>query len=414
MAKTIKFNLILDKKPVRDIESLRDNFNVSDILDVYENRLLHRWLKVRKYDDFLEKVEGINEQADKDLLINLANIFEIKVDKDFIDKLFMDLDERNTKKAKASFGYDMNHKEIIKRYHLEYDKLINSIHSNKDSIGKLKAICNDIEENYVDLFIKDIYEVSNISVMLILLMLSKKNGRLREYILKNESIIDIINENILADIDKESHTSDIDLSYEERKVFEVLSNNNYGSKILNDDQIEILTNKYDVKVAFTSIHTWKNISDKDIVILDWENESGGDRVSDKDNKMTYPLNDTRGMLFKGLNLFTNSKILKVKYAYYDDIKNICNKNIIEAIDSKSDVLNKNIKVYNGTTERYWKEIEGSDKKVMIIYASKDSCIRNYGDKNNQLTYEDINGKFPILNGLELNNNSNGSIVYMEV
>ncbi len=36
MAKTIKFNLILDGNPVRDIEDLRDNFSIEDILEVYK------------------------------------------------------------------------------------------------------------------------------------------------------------------------------------------------------------------------------------------------------------------------------------------------------------------------------------------------------------------------------------------
>ena len=50
MAKTIKFNLICDGKPVRSIEDLQNNFSIEDILDYYNNKLLHRWLEVRGYE----------------------------------------------------------------------------------------------------------------------------------------------------------------------------------------------------------------------------------------------------------------------------------------------------------------------------------------------------------------------------
>lgn len=46
MAKTIKFNLICDEKPVRTIEDLQNSFSIEDVLNYYNNQLLHRWLRV--------------------------------------------------------------------------------------------------------------------------------------------------------------------------------------------------------------------------------------------------------------------------------------------------------------------------------------------------------------------------------
>lgn len=37
MAKTIKFNLICDDKPVRTIEDLQENFSIEDVLKYYQN-----------------------------------------------------------------------------------------------------------------------------------------------------------------------------------------------------------------------------------------------------------------------------------------------------------------------------------------------------------------------------------------
>lgn len=59
MAKTIKFNLICDEKPVRTIEDLQNNFSIEDVLDYYNNQLLHRWLSVRGYNSELEAVSAI-------------------------------------------------------------------------------------------------------------------------------------------------------------------------------------------------------------------------------------------------------------------------------------------------------------------------------------------------------------------
>ncbi|MBF0228235.1 MAG: hypothetical protein HQK63_01365 [Desulfamplus sp.] len=37
MTKPIKFNLILDGKPIRDITGLEENFNIDDLLEHYKS-----------------------------------------------------------------------------------------------------------------------------------------------------------------------------------------------------------------------------------------------------------------------------------------------------------------------------------------------------------------------------------------
>ena len=59
MAKTIKFNLICDDKPVRTIEDLQENFSIEDVLKYYQNGLLLRWLEVRGYEAEYKKVSEI-------------------------------------------------------------------------------------------------------------------------------------------------------------------------------------------------------------------------------------------------------------------------------------------------------------------------------------------------------------------
>ena len=71
MAKTIKFNLICDNKPVRTIEDLQENFSIEDVLKYYNNGLLKRWLAVRGYKAELEKVEAMEETE----ALHISHIF---------------------------------------------------------------------------------------------------------------------------------------------------------------------------------------------------------------------------------------------------------------------------------------------------------------------------------------------------
>ena len=59
MAKTIKFNLILDGYPVRTLEELQEHFSLEDMANYFENGLLERWLEVRGYEDELKAVREI-------------------------------------------------------------------------------------------------------------------------------------------------------------------------------------------------------------------------------------------------------------------------------------------------------------------------------------------------------------------
>ena len=77
MAKTIKFSLRLDDKPIRDIKGLQENFCIDDILEFYYNGLLQKWLKVRGFDDYLKKVEA--SQDNDSVIIQLINIFDIEI-----------------------------------------------------------------------------------------------------------------------------------------------------------------------------------------------------------------------------------------------------------------------------------------------------------------------------------------------
>ena len=100
MIKKIKFALIINGKPCRSVEDLKDNFHVNDILYRYKDGTLKKWLSVHNYKDEYDKLSQIDENIDdKDILIKLTEMFfydeenlnELKKD---IESLFNDKIER--------------------------------------------------------------------------------------------------------------------------------------------------------------------------------------------------------------------------------------------------------------------------------------------------------------------------------
>lgn len=166
MAKTIKFNLILDEKPVRTIEDLRENFAIEDILEVYNNGLLHRWLEVRGYLDVLEKVNYIKDETNIGQIKNLIKIFEIDCDDAKIEESIGILDFIIEKKVLLEHYNKLDYKlkVVIDDYHAGYDSIINDIIENKDNMPKIKANIKEIEENYMGLFNLNYRELYNILV----------------------------------------------------------------------------------------------------------------------------------------------------------------------------------------------------------------------------------------------------------
>lgn len=156
MAKTIKFNLILDEYPVRNIEGLREHFSIEDILKYFENGLLERWLKVRGYAKQCEAVEAIDKSLDKkEIVTALAKIFEVvDLDEEEIEKAVCILDYLEEEKEQNAIYRDnaIEKNKIIEDYHSGYVALIEHMEANKDKMAVLKADAIQMEREYMGLF----------------------------------------------------------------------------------------------------------------------------------------------------------------------------------------------------------------------------------------------------------------------
>ena len=164
MAKTIKFNLICDGKPIRTIEDLQNHFSIEDVLEYYNNQLLHRWLKVRGYSTELEKVSAITSKKKMDIIKELITIFNVTTD---IAKIEEDVyileyhDER--KKALDRYNREQyNVDYIICEYRYRYQQLVNDILFYTCDAAKIKANITILTEDFtwvMELFHKDFFGV---------------------------------------------------------------------------------------------------------------------------------------------------------------------------------------------------------------------------------------------------------------
>lgn len=150
MAKTIKFNLICDEKPIRTIEDLQNNFSIEDVLSYYNNKLLHRWLNVRGYNLELEKVSSITSTDPMEIIKELICIFDVSSDIVKIEENIYMLKYLDERKELCAIYEKENYKanRIIDDYANGYRQLVNGILDNPTDVAIIKANIAEIVTNY--------------------------------------------------------------------------------------------------------------------------------------------------------------------------------------------------------------------------------------------------------------------------
>ena len=91
MAK-IKFNLNFGGEQIRTLDDLRDSFSIEDVLDVYINGLLVKWLDVHNHKNELEQVKAVQAADARGILTELIKIFGVSDDPSEIEDSLSVLD----------------------------------------------------------------------------------------------------------------------------------------------------------------------------------------------------------------------------------------------------------------------------------------------------------------------------------
>lgn len=213
MAKTIKFNLICDNKPIRTIEDLQNHFSIEDVLSYYNNKLLHRWLDVRGYQEELEKVNAITADKPVEIIKELIKIFRVASDGRKIEECVYIL-EYVEKRKELFLIYEVENyqtKRIIEDYDRGYWQLVDGILQNPQDIAVIKANISEMTSNYAwilglnhrELFYVLLDQPSPLAVMCLLM-----NEHSRKYYLP----VEVENEDGTISYDTES------LSHKDKKL----------------------------------------------------------------------------------------------------------------------------------------------------------------------------------------------------
>lgn len=197
--KQIKFNIMSGNVHCRNINDLKENFNIHDILNAFENGILERWLLSQKLDDICNKVSSIDKSAgDSQKLESLIKIIYEDENEDFINNIcsealsVIDYESRRKSELENINNFNIEKEKIIDSYFKEYDDLIQHIIDNKKNYDIVKEDINKIsidfkyifERNYYNLFMK-LYDNENVLAVISLLA----NEYTRPYLINNEELM---------------------------------------------------------------------------------------------------------------------------------------------------------------------------------------------------------------------------------
>jgi hypothetical protein len=369
MPKQIKFNLIVDNKPIRDMGDLSNNFNIDDVLTVYQNGLLKRWLLVRGLSEEVKQLDGLKgddiaiarelsrillgEECDKEAIAAAAYPFEFR--------------RKESEKLKQLDIAKNKNDEIIRLYHSGYEELLNRMENQSKNYPFLKSAVNEIHKKYKELYNLDENRIYNRFIssypFVILTFLANRNQEMNS-----------IFQRPIADVWK-----DINI--------ELLLDNKNETLSWYFDNLNKGTMQPKIEECKTAYERQKLIEAVSEAILIDDNQDGA---------VTGKVVPTRDLI---------GGQLPFKYIVFDELK-------LEFEAKMSSHFH--VKKFFGETNDYWKDIEQKGK-WMIIKMERGNLVRNAGRNGEELGVDDVNGKFTILEGIDYKSKSNeDKLIYMEV
>ena len=356
MAKTIKFNLICDNKPVRTIEDLQENFSIEDVLKYYNNGLLKKWLAVRGYIAELEKVEAMEETDALKIIKELILIFNVEADPEKVEQGVYMLNFRKEEEELLSIYNERkeNRDTIIADYRTGYDQLKANIIEHPNDIAEIKACIWEMTTNYEWAFEMDhrklFYELLDVSPLAIMCLLM--NPYSRKYYLPIE-IDTAENESLQDDTGTVEQTSQKEAEREDTApgVLKMTTGNAFllMGEVFKNNAALVGESRWDI--------------DDDI--------------------------DKRNM--------------------YKKICDMCKTSVLKK------ELGSYVKTFHGITDGYWKDLEPKGRYYMILSMEAGDFVRSAGLTGGDLSQTDVKNNFLIVDGIDYKSNSEShELLYMEV
>lgn len=354
--KAIKFNLSYGNEQIKTLAELKENCNVDMLLETLKNGLLTRWLTAQGETALSEKVSAIDTTDNRSAL---KTLFKVLFEKDasVMEQSAAEIFTVREKEAERLLNLSkLAEKEngIIAQYHKGYDDLIESLKANKNDYSFLKARMITLYAQYRKLLLLDkyrFYKTFNDGYPLVLLSLMA-NQTLCEYFFSSAEEVNQVYKDVLPQLQIEEMIKNIKSAIKKGEKSPAV-------KLETEEQLEEFKSQNQGK-TFIRIAT-----------------------------SSHGYNDS--------NCLANSFYVGDFYISYDAL------------------IFPHIKIFSGKTDQYWKDIEANGKIFMIIAMEEGNKVRNSGANGEELSAEDINGKFIFTNGIDyMSNSDSDKLIYMEV
>ena len=259
MTKAINFNLLLDKHPVRDLDDLRANFNLDDLLTAYHSHILHRWLEVRGLTEELDCLMAIKSRNELTIASALCELFQETLSEADIKTAVYPLEFRKQQQLQLEqlASQQFNKEAVIKNYHAGYEKLCAEMLEKASDYPFLKAAVNTLWTDYAQLFSVDFlrffYDFIEDSPLTLSTMLA--NDDYRQSGLFNEERKEILFSHIPSSyVEKEGDKIKFQSKARELGWAKITNYKVIVTKIINSSGQVKITDKHNIK-EYTAIST---------------------------------------------------------------------------------------------------------------------------------------------------------------
>lgn len=399
MTKAIKFNLTLDNYPVRDLDDLKEHFNLDDLLTTYHNKLLHRWLAARGLQTELKQLDAIaNRNDDQSVARDLCSIFQINLTDDEIGAIAypLQLQQQEQQRLKQLEEQQFKRDAVITDYHAGYEKLCWDMLECAEDYPFIKSAINTLSANYSKLLVANFESFFDICM-------ANYNDNENQFSFKG----------IAKNHFKERKSPLIlfaMLANESYREYDVFSEHNYRrlADCIPNPYTEVEGDKIVYKGNTNS--TFVKITDEKVIVKKMSERPGADG---RYNVLVS--NEEIAKEVKGYGEISNAIGIKLNNLYFfsgmdtDFVEYV----ILKLSPTKS--LPKPYKVYAGATEGYWKDLEPKGTKCLILTMKEGNVLRNAAKSGEELTAADIDGQFLLLDGIDYkSNNADHALIYMVV
>lgn len=369
--KNIKFNLKYQSIQICNLEELKTCGNIDLLLDTLESGLLERWLLSQGETKTLEKVKTLDKSNPRIAADELCKIFYGKESADAqktVAELF-DFRKKETERLEKLGHIEGKETEVIEQYHKGYEDILAKLKEHNNDYPALKAEMQILYKRYRMLLKLDFdrfYSDFKNDCPLVLLALMA-HQQLPEYCFNSTEQV----QQVYKDVLPRKSTSEVDMKWKEIRDA-VYSGNTPPIKAIKLDYAKAL----------------------------------------QDFKQKYA-----GLSLYHFSYTTRYEKKRIKVEEFQMEDYYCPSEIEELLKYKNAFSSfpSHVKIFQGETNGYWKDIEPKGKTCMIIHIESGNFLRSSGHNGEELKDSDINGKFIFTDGIDYKSNSKSDkLIYMEV